>query len=209
MDDDLEDALEWAIARGLIDPARLAIMGASYGGYAVLSALTQRPERFVCGIDIVGPANLQTLIDEIPPYWEDARLHLYACLGDPRTEEGRAQLIERSPIHNAANIRRPLLIAQGANDPRVLKQEADQMADAMRAGGVPVNYVLFPDEGHGFARPANDIAFKAVTEAFLARHLGGGYQPPEPAEVGGSTMELVEGEAWLAALHAEIRTMAQ
>ncbi|NML93972.1 S9 family peptidase [Novosphingobium olei] len=208
MDDDLEDALEWAIGRGFIDPARMAIMGASYGGYAVLSALTQRPERFVCGIDIVGPANLQTLIDEIPPYWEDARLHLYANIGDPRTEAGRAQLIARSPIHHAAKIRRPLLIAQGANDPRVLKQEADQMAAAMQANGIPGNYLLFPDEGHGFARPANDIAFKTVAEAFLAHHLGGASQPPVREEVAGTTMQVVEGEAWLRDLHRAITGLA-
>ncbi len=205
MDDDLEDALEWAIKAGIVDPARMAIMGASYGGYAVLSALTQRPERFVCGVDIVGPANLQTLIDEIPPYWEAARLHLYGCIGDPRSEEGRAQLVERSPIHHAGKIRRPLLIGQGANDPRVLKQEADQMADAMRANGLPVNYVLFPDEGHGFSRPANDLAFKTVVEAFLAQHLGGSALAPDRAEVAGNRMEIVEGEPWLQSLAQAMR----
>ena len=177
MHDDLIDAVEWAVAEGITEADRVAIMGGSYGGYATLAGLTFTPEAFACGVDIVGPSNLLTLINSIPPYWKPM-LELFATrMGDPRTEEGRALLTERSPLTHADKIVRPLLIGQGANDPRVKQAESDQIVEAMEARGIPVTYVLFPDEGHGFARPENDMAFNAVTEAFLAECLGGRVEP--------------------------------
>jgi len=152
-------------------------MGGSYGGYATLVGLTFTPERFACGVDIVGPSNLVTLLSTIPPYWAPM-VELFAKrVGDLRTEEGKKLLEERSPLHRADRIRRPLLIGQGANDPRVKQAESDQIVSAMQEKGIPVTYVLYPDEGHGFGRPENRMSFNAVAEAFLARHLGGRFQP--------------------------------
>ena len=195
MDDDLLDAVAWAIAEGVADPARIAIMGGSYGGYAVLAGMTRNPTLYACGVDIVGPSSLETLIATIPPYWESIRGMFTRAIGDPATQEGLALMRERSPLHMADRIARPLLIAQGANDPRVKQSESDQMVAAMQAHGVPVTYVLFPDEGHGFARPENNIAFNAVTEAFLARHLGGRAEPMTQAERDASTMQVLQGGA--------------
>ena len=177
MHDDLIDAVDWAVAEGIADPDRVAIMGGSYGGYATLAGLTFTPEVFACGVDIVGPSNLTSLIETIPPYWQP-QIELFATrMGDHRTEEGRRLLFERSPINRVENIARPLLIAQGANDPRVSQNESDQIVAAMQEKGIPVTYVLYPDEGHGFARPENRISFFAVAEAFLSEHLGGRFEP--------------------------------
>ena len=173
MHDDLIDAVKWAVKEGIADADRIAISGGSYGGYAALVGLTFTPEIFACGVDIVGPSNLITLLESIPPYWEPM-VELWATrVGDGRTEEGRAHLNERSPLNRVDSIRRPLLIGQGANDPRVKKAESDQIVRAMQDRGIPVTYVLYPDEGHGFARPANRLSFMAIAEAFLAEHLGG------------------------------------
>lgn len=120
-------------------------------------------------------------------------------VGDPDTPEGLAFLQSRSPLHRAEKIRRPLLIGQGGNDPRVKQAEADQMVEAMKANGIPVVYALYPDEGHGFARPANALSFSILTEAFLSQHLGGAYDPPAPGETDGTSLHLVESEAWVAA----------
>ncbi|MFC0268814.1 S9 family peptidase [Kushneria aurantia] len=177
MHDDLIDAVDWAIERDVADPGRVAIMGGSYGGYATLAGLTMTPEKFACGVDIVGPSNLTTLLESIPPYWEAGRQQMYRRMADPGTEVGRAWLEERSPLTRAERIQRPLLIGQGANDPRVKQAESDQIVTAMAEKSIPVTYVLFPDEGHGFARPANNIAFNAITEAFLAEYLGGRAEP--------------------------------
>jgi dipeptidyl aminopeptidase/acylaminoacyl peptidase len=177
MHDDLIDAVDWAIAEKIADPARVAIMGGSYGGYATLVGLTFTPDKFACGVDVVGPSNLFTLLSTIPPYWAPQMQLFKDRVGDPTTEEGKKLLGERSPLNFVEKIQRPLLIGQGANDPRVKQAEADQIVTAMREKKIPVTYVLFPDEGHGFARPENNLAFYAVTEAFLARHLGGRYQP--------------------------------
>jgi len=177
MHDDLLDSVDWAIEKKIADPERVAIMGGSYGGYATLVGLTFTPEKFACGVDIVGPSNLITLINAIPPYWKPMMDMFTARVGDPRTEEGKKLLAERSPLTHVNRICRPLLIGQGANDPRVKQAEADQIVKAMEEKKIPVTYVLFPDEGHGFARPANRKAFNAVTEAFLAEHLGGRYEP--------------------------------
>jgi dipeptidyl aminopeptidase/acylaminoacyl peptidase len=181
MQDDLDDAVAWAVGRGVTTADKVAIMGGSYGGYAVLAGLAFTPDRFACGVDIVGPSNLSTLLGTIPPYWEAIRAQFYKRMGDPTTEEGKALLRERSPLFKADQIRRPLLIGQGANDPRVNVNESQQIVDALKAKSIPVTYVVFPDEGHGFARPQNNIAFNAVAENFLAKCLGGRAEPIGPA----------------------------
>jgi dipeptidyl aminopeptidase/acylaminoacyl peptidase len=178
MHDDLIDAVKWAIGEGIADPGRVAIMGGSYGGYAALVGVTFTPETFACSVDVVGISNLVTFMESIPPYWKPLWLQLMATrIGDHRTEEGRALLEERSPLNYVDRITKPLLIAQGANDPRVKQAESDQIVKAMQDKGIPVTYVLYPDEGHGFARPENSLSFHAVAEAFLAQHLGGRSEP--------------------------------
>jgi dipeptidyl aminopeptidase/acylaminoacyl peptidase len=174
---DLLDAKEWLVAQGISDPARVAIMGASYGGYATLAALAFAPDAFACGIDIVGPSNLNTLLASIPPYWETLRATFTRRMGD--SEEF---LSAQSPLFKADAIRAPLLIGQGANDPRVKIAESDQIVEAMRRNGQPVTYVVFDDEGHGFARPENNKRFNAAVEAFLHDNLGGRAEPPGPNE---------------------------
>ena len=177
MQDDLIDAVEWAIAEGIADPERVAVLGGSYGGYAVLAGLTLTPDVFACGVDLVGPSNLITMVETIPPYWKPAIEMEATRVGDARTEEGRALLTERSPLTHVDRIVKPLLIGHGANDARVKRAESDQIVDAMKEKGIPVTYLLYPDEGHGFGRPENSISFTAVTEAFLAEHLGGRFEP--------------------------------
>lgn len=176
MHHDLLDAVQWAIDQGLADPERIAIMGGSYGGYATLVGLTFTPTVFACGVDIVGPSNLITLLESIPPYWTPMIELFTKRVGDHRLPEGRAFLKERSPLTYVERIQRPLLIAQGANDPRVKQAEATQIVSAMEEQAIPVTYVLYDDEGHGFARPENRLSFYAITEAFLAEHLGGRYE---------------------------------
>jgi len=192
MHDDLIDAVNWATAQGIADKDRIAIMGGSYGGYATLVGLTFTPDVFACGVDIVGPSSILTLINTIPEYWQPM-IDLFASrVGDHRTEEGRKLLIERSPLTHVDKISRPLLIGQGANDPRVKQAEADQIVKAMKQKNIPVTYVLYPDEGHGFARPENRMSFNGVTEAFLAQHLGGRFEPMSE-DLAGSTMLVPEG----------------
>jgi dipeptidyl aminopeptidase/acylaminoacyl peptidase len=192
MHEDLIDAIEWAVLEKIADPRRIAIYGASYGGYAALVGLTFTPERFACGIDIVGPSNLITLLETIPPYWKPFFEDMARRVGDPRTPEGRALLTERSPLMHVERIKRPLLIAQGANDPRVKQAEADQIVAAMQRQHLPVTYVLYPDEGHGFARPQNRLSFYAITEAFLATYLGGRCEPVGE-DFAGSSLQLCAG----------------
>ena len=177
MQDDLNDAVDWAVGRGVTTADKVAIMGGSYGGYAVLAGLAFHPDKFACGVDIVGPSNLSTLLGTIPPYWEALKAQFYKRMGDPNTPEGKAYQREVSPLYSADRIRRPLLIGQGANDPRVNVAESQQIVDALKAKDIPVTYVVFPDEGHGFARPQNNIAFNAVAENFLAKCLGGRAEP--------------------------------
>jgi dipeptidyl aminopeptidase/acylaminoacyl peptidase len=181
MHDDLIDGVDWAVARGVTTQDKVAIMGGSYGGYATLAGLAFTPDRFACGVDIVGPSNLATLLKTIPPYWEAIRAQFYKRMGDPTSPEGQALLRERSPLFQADRIQRPLLIGQGANDPRVNIAESQQIVDALKAKNIPVTYVVFPDEGHGFARPQNNIAFNAVAENFLAKCLGGRAEPIGPS----------------------------
>ncbi len=177
MHDDLIDAVNWAVKEGIADKSKVAIYGGSYGGYATLVGLTFTPEVFACGVDIVGPSNLNTLLSTIPPYWGPIKSMFTSRVGDDSSAEGRAFLESRSPLTFVDKIQRPLLIGQGYNDPRVKFTEAEQIVDAMKKKNIPVTYVLYPDEGHGFARPENRMSFYAVTEAFLAKHLGGRAQP--------------------------------
>lgn len=177
MHDDLLDAVSWAVEQKLADPDKVAIMGGSYGGYATLVGLTYTPEVFACGVDIVGPSNLITLLESIPPYWASFLASLKKRVGDPDTPEGEKALRDQSPLFRADRIQRPLLIGQGKNDPRVKQAEADQIVNAMTARNIPVTYALYPDEGHGFARPENLKSFNAITEAFLAEVLGGRAEP--------------------------------
>ena len=177
MHDDLIDAVNWAVDQGVAQRDKIAIMGGSYGGYATLVGLTYTPEVFACGVDIVGPSSLVTLLQNVPPYWIPFMPVMKVRVGDVDTEEGRAELLKRSPLTRVDEIQRPLLIGQGANDPRVTQLEADQIVEAMAAKKIPVTYVLYPDEGHGFSGEDNRMSFNAVTEAFLAEHLGGRFEP--------------------------------
>jgi len=174
---DQYDTVQWAIQQGIADPDLVAIMGGSFGGYSTLAGLTFFPDTYACGVDIVGPSNLITLLESVPEYWKPMLDMLTSRVGDHRTEEGRALLTAHSPLSRAGHIRKPLLIGQGANDPRVKQAESDQIVKAMQEKGIPVTYVLYPDEGHGFARPENNLSFSAVAEAFLARCLEGRYEP--------------------------------
>ncbi len=191
MHDDLIDAVNWMVQEKIADKEQVAIMGGSYGGYATLVGLTFTPDVFACGVDIVGPSNLNTLLNTIPPYWKSFRDVFVQHIGDPDTEEGTALLADRSPLNRVDSIVKPLLIGQGANDPRVKQAEADQIVKAMNEKQIPVTYVLYPDEGHGFARPENNLSFFAVSEAFLAQHIGGRYQ-----EIGddfkGSSIQIID-----------------
>jgi dipeptidyl aminopeptidase/acylaminoacyl peptidase len=177
MHEDLIDAVNWAVERKIAKKDKVAIMGGSYGGYATLVGLTFTPDVFACGVDIVGPSNLITLMENPPEYWYSFLPVMKARVGDWETEEGRKFLQSRSPLNFVERIKRPLLIGQGANDPRVKQPEADQIVKAMNAKKIPVTYVLFHDEGHGFARPQNRFAFYAITEAFLAKNLSGRSEP--------------------------------
>lgn len=174
---DLLDGKAFLVQQGIADPLRVGIMGGSYGGYATLAALTFEPLAFACGVDIVGPSNLNTLLASIPPYWAPLRSTFTRRMGD--TEE---MLAAQSPLHKANEIRVPLLIGQGANDPRVKIAESDQIVAAMRERNLEVAYVVFEDEGHGFARPENAKRFNAAVETFLADHLGGRAEPARPEE---------------------------
>ncbi|KAF9932516.1 hypothetical protein FBU30_007955 [Linnemannia zychae] len=194
MHNDLIDAVEWAIAEGIAIREKVAIYGGSYGGYACLTGLTFTPDVFCCGVDIVGPSNLVTLLNSIPPYWSsEIRMMIERIGGDPKTEEGQKFLLECSPLTHVANIKKPLLIGQGANDPRVKQAESDQIVEAMVSRKIPVGYVLYSDEGHGFRRPPNHISFNAITEKFLAAHLGG-RREPYGSDFEGSTAEILQGK---------------
>jgi dipeptidyl aminopeptidase/acylaminoacyl peptidase len=200
MHEDLLDAVDWAVARKVAAKDKVCIMGGSYGGYATLAALTLTPKVFACGVDIVGPSNILTLLETIPPYWAPMISLFHRRVGDPSTEQGKQALLAISPLTHTEKIERPLLIGQGANDPRVKKSESDQIVAAMNAKKIPVSYVLFPDEGHGFARPENSIAFWALTEAFLSVHLGGAFQPILPEELGSSSLQVESGRESLPGL---------
>jgi dipeptidyl aminopeptidase/acylaminoacyl peptidase len=192
MHDDLIDAVDWAIAQKIADPERIAIYGASYGGYSALVGATFTPEKFACAIDLVGISNLVTFINTIPEYWKPSQMLWRTRMGDYTSEAGRKFLEERSPLTHVDRIVRPLLIGQGANDPRVKAAESDQIVSAMQERGIPVTYLYYSDEGHGFRRPENRRSFNAVVEAFLARHLGGAFEPVGE-DFSGSSIEFRAG----------------
>ncbi len=183
MQDDITWGVKYLVARGIADPKRIGIMGGSYGGYATLAGVAFTPDVYAAAVSIVGPSNLITLLDSIPPYWEQVRKMFYRRMGDPTTPEGKAQLERQSPLNSAAKIKTPLMVVQGANDPRVNKAESDQIVIALRDRGFPVEYLVAPDEGHGFARPVNSLAMFAAAEKFLAAHLGGRFQDGATEEV--------------------------
>lgn len=183
MQDDLTNGVKYLVDEGIADPKRVGIMGGSYGGYATLAGLTFTPDVYAAGVSIVGPSNLITLLESIPPYWESIRKMFHERMGDPTTEEGKQQLMSQSPFFHADKITKPLLVVQGANDPRVKKAESDQIVVAMRELNLPVEYICAPDEGHGFARPENNMAMLAAAEKFFAKHLGGRYQEDVPDNI--------------------------
>ncbi len=194
MQDDLEDAVEWAINNNIADKDKIVIMGGSYGGYATLVGMSMTPDLYAAGIDIVGPSNLETLMNSIPPYWKPVFAHLKKIIGaSPDNEEGKNFLFKRSPLNYVKNIKKPLLIVQGAHDPRVKKFESDQIVSAMKKHGIPVVYLLYQDEGHGLARPKNRMAFYAHAEVFLANILKGRYLGHD-GNFPGSSMEIIEGK---------------
>jgi dipeptidyl aminopeptidase/acylaminoacyl peptidase len=183
MQDDITWGVKHLVAEGIADPERIGILGGSYGGYATLAGVAFTPDLYRAAVDIVGPSNLTTLLASIPPYWEAGRKIMYARLADPETPAGRQWLEERSPLYSAAKIKTPLMVVQGANDPRVNRREAEQIVIALRDRGFPVEYLLAPDEGHGFARPVNNLAMFMAVEKFLAAHLKGRYQEGGSPEV--------------------------
>ena len=183
MQDDLTWGVKYLVAEGVADPKRVGIMGGSYGGYATLAGVTYTPDMYAAAVAIVAPSNLQTLLESVPPYWESIRTVFYKRMGDPNTPEGLAQMKRQSPLYSADKIKTPLMVVQGANDPRVNKREADQIVIALRDRNYPVEYLVAPDEGHGFARPVNNMAMFAAGEKFLAKHLGGRFQETMTPEV--------------------------
>jgi dipeptidyl aminopeptidase/acylaminoacyl peptidase len=187
MQDDLIDAVNWAVAEGMADPKKVAIFGGSYGGYAALVGVTSTPEFFACAVESVGPSNLKTLIDSIPPYWKPIRARFDAHVGNVDDPKDAELIKNASPLFRADKIVRPLLIGHGANDPRVKQAESEQIVAAIEKNGGRVIYVLYPDEGHGFGRPENNLDFISRAEAFLAEHIGGRCEPVADEKHPGST----------------------
>ena len=183
MQDDITYGVNYLINQGISDKNNIAIMGASYGGYATLAGLAFTPELYKAGVDIVGPSNLYTLLESIPAYWESGRAWLYEMVGDPATDEGKELLTRASPLYHSDNITKPLLIIQGANDPRVKKAESEQIVVKLRDKGQDVKYIMAKDEGHGFAKPLNRMAMYAAVEEFLAKHIGGRFDSKMPDDV--------------------------
>jgi dipeptidyl aminopeptidase/acylaminoacyl peptidase len=200
MHDDVLDVVQWAIDQGIAPKDKIAILGGSYGGYETLLGISKTPDVFACGVDLVGPSDLISFQETIPAYWGPFIPQLHARVGDPATDDGKALLRAASPLTYAGQISRPLLIGQGKNDPRVNERESSQIVKAMQNKHIPVSYLLFPDEGHGFARPENNVAFFGITEAFLSVHLGGYYQPLTKEELAASSMQIMTGKQWLPGL---------
>ncbi|NOT48585.1 MAG: S9 family peptidase [Acidobacteria bacterium] len=190
MQDDITWGKKYLVEQGIADPNKVAIMGGSYGGYATLAGVAFTPDEYAAGVAIVAPSNLETLLKSIPPYWEAIRETFYKRMGDPRTPEGLAQMKRQSPLTSADKIKTPLLVVQGANDPRVNKRESDQIVVALQKRNYPVEYLVAPDEGHGFARPVNNMAMIAASEKFLARHIGGRFQDSMTPAVGKRLSEI-------------------
>lgn len=183
MQDDITWGVKYLVAKGIADPKRVGIMGISYGGYATLAGIAFTPDLYSAAVAIAAPVNLMTLLDTIPPYWEAGRIQLYQRMADPRTPVGKELLAAESPLNSANKIKTPLMVVQGANDPRVKKAEAEQIVVALRDRGFHVEYLLAPDEGHGYARPVNNMAMIMAAEKFLAERLGGRYQEGGTPEV--------------------------
>jgi len=190
MQDDITWGVKYLVSQGIVDPKRVGIMGGSYGGYATLAGVTFTPDLYAAAVDYVGPSNLSTLLETIPPYWEAGRQLFYQRMGDPTTPAGKAQLDRQSPLNSANKIKTPLLVVQGANDPRVNKREADQIVIALRDRGFPVEYIVAPDEGHGFYRPVNNMAMFSQAEKFFAKYLGGRFQEAATPEVSARLKEI-------------------
>ncbi len=176
MQDDITWGVKHLVSQGIVDPKRVGIMGGSYGGYATLAGVAFTPDVYAAAVAIVAPSNLISLLETIPPYWEAGRVVFHERMGNPNTAEGKAQLSRQSPLNSADKIKTPLMVVQGANDPRVNKRESDQIVIALRDRGFPVEYIVAPDEGHGFQRPVNNMAMLTATEKFLAKHLNGRFQ---------------------------------
>lgn len=193
MHTDLLDQVEWAVKEGIVRRDRVAIMGGSYGGYATLVGMTMTPDVFACGVDLVGPSNLERFM----PHWDVDVMS--RVVGDPRTEEGRQLLRSRSPINFAQNTKHPVLIGQGANDSRVPQYQSDTVVALIRKAGVPVIYAVYPDEGHGLLRPANSFSFWAIAEQFLARCLGG-RAAPLAGQFEGSSIQVPVGADYIPGL---------
>ena len=195
MHDDLIDAVDWAVEEGIAQEDKVAIGGGSYGGYATLIGVTFTPDRFACGVDIVGPSSLATLIESFPEYWKPFLAGTwYRYVGDPSDPQAREAMIARSAISRIDDIQAPLLVGQGGNDPRVTKPEADNLVSAMQDKGLPVTYINYPDEGHGFQKPENRLSFFAAMEGFLGKCLGGRVQPIGDAFEGSSAEVLAGAE---------------
>jgi dipeptidyl aminopeptidase/acylaminoacyl peptidase len=190
MQDDVTWGVKHLISAGIADPKRVGIMGSSYGGYAALAGVAYTPDIYAAAVSINGQNDLISLLEAMPPTMESERIRVYKRVGDPTTAEGKAQLIRQSPLTHADKIKTPLLIVQGANDVRVKKRQADQMVSSLRDRGFPVEYMVAPDEGHGFARPVNIMAMLAMTEKFLAKHLGGRHQESVTPEVAKRLQEI-------------------
>jgi len=191
MQDDLTWGVKALVAQGIADPKRVGIFGGSYGGYATLAGVAFTPDVYAAAVAYVAPSNLITLLDAIPPYWEAGRKQMYTRMADPTTPAGKALLVAESPLTQAKAIKTPLMVVQGANDPRVNVRESNQIVAAVRDNGKPVEYLVAPDEGHGFARPINNLALVTEMEKFFARYLGGRYQPEVPADIAAQLKVLV------------------
>jgi dipeptidyl aminopeptidase/acylaminoacyl peptidase len=183
MQDDITWGVKSLVASGMVDPKRVGISGGSYGGYATLAGVAFTPTVYAAAVAYVAPSNLITLLDAIPPYWEAGRKQMYTRMGDPTTTQGKALLVAESPLSQAKAIVTPLLVVQGKNDPRVNVRESDQIVAAVRDNGKPVKYIVAPDEGHGFARPINTLAYVTAMEEFFAAYLSGRNQKDVPADV--------------------------
>jgi dipeptidyl aminopeptidase/acylaminoacyl peptidase len=180
MHQDVLDGKSWAIQQGYADARRVCIFGGSYGGYETLVGVSFTPDEFICGVDSFGPSNLVTLMQSIPPYWVPVKSLFNRRLGNLETEPDF--LKSRSPLFKADQIKMPLLVVQGANDVRVKQAESDLIVAAVRKNGKEVQYLVFPNEGHGFVTPANNLKFYAAAEPFLAKYLGGRSEPPSTEE---------------------------
>jgi dipeptidyl aminopeptidase/acylaminoacyl peptidase len=190
MQDDITWGVKALVADGTADVKRVGIAGGSYGGYATLAGVAFTPDVYAAAVAIVAPSNLITLLDAIPPYWEAGRKQMYARMADPTTPDGKALLVAESPLTKAKSIVTPLLVVQGKNDPRVNIRESNQIVAAVRDNGKPVEYLVAPDEGHGFARPINNLAMVTAMEGFFVKYLGGRDQKEVPSDVEAKLKEI-------------------